>query len=83
MSNRKFVTETQVYNESKTDVDSNCNDILFFNGTVGTIFVNGFPVASNGTYTINGHEDETNVTKYKISFNGNTGSVYVTRKKYI
>lgn len=80
---RKYVTETEAYSSEGSDVDSMCNDILFYNGTAGTVFVNGFPVASGGTYTINGNQDEINVTKYRIAFNGNAGSVYVTRKKFI
>jgi hypothetical protein len=48
-----------------------------------TIYVNGFPVAANGTLSISGNEGEINTTKYKLSFNGGSGSVYVIRKKYI
>lgn len=81
---RKYQTETQVYDETQLDVDSNCNDILFYNSTGATIFVNAFPVASGGVYEISGNEGEINTTKYKLNFTGgNTGLVYVTRKKYI
>lgn len=80
---RKYITQTQVYDETMLDVDSFCNDILFFNSTAATVYVDGFPVASGATYQISGNEGELNVTKYKLSFGtGNTGLVYVTRKKY-
>jgi hypothetical protein len=80
---QQFVTEVEVYTEvNNNSVDSNCIDILFFNATAGTIFVNGFPVASNATLSIDGNVNEINVTAYKIGFNGNTGSVYVQRRKY-
>jgi hypothetical protein len=80
---RKYITQTQVYDETMLDVDSFCNDILFFNSTAATVYVDGFPVAAGATYQISGNEGELNVTKYKLSFGtGNTGLVYVTRKKY-
>lgn len=80
----KFVTEVQAYHApTDIDVDSMCIDIIFMNDTTGRIFINGFPVDANGTYAISGNENELNVTKYKISYNGNTGSVFVTRRKYL
>lgn len=80
---RNFKTEMQTYTGNQLDVDSFCNDILFYNGAAATVYVNGFPVASGGTLIITGNEGEINTTKYKLSFNGGTGSVYVVRKKYI
>lgn len=81
---RKYITQTQVYDETMLDVDSFCNDIIFLNSTTGTVYVDGFPVAAGATYQISGNEGEINTTKYKLSFGtGNTGLVYVTRKKYI
>ena len=80
---RSYKTELQVYTERELDVDSFCNDIIFYNSAAATVFVNGFPVATNGTLSISGNENEINTTKYKLSFNGGTGSVYVIRKKYI
>lgn len=80
---KNYKTEMQTYTELETDVDSFCNDILFFNSTATTIYVNGFPVATGGTLVINGNEGEINTTKYKLSFNGGTGSVFVIRKKYL
>ena len=80
---RNYKTELQVYTERELDVDSFCNDIIFYNGSAATVYVNGFPVAPTGTLSISGNEGEVNTTKYKLSFNGGTGSVYVIRKKYI
>jgi len=80
---RNYKTEMQTYTERELDVDSFCNDILFYNGAAATVYVNGFPVASGGTLIVTGNEGEINTTKYKLSFNGSTGSVYVIRKKYI
>lgn len=80
---KNYKTEMQTYTELETDVDSFCNDILFFNSTATTIYVNGFPVATGATLVINGNEGEINTTKYKLSFNGGTGSVFVIRKKYL
>jgi len=83
MNRQKFVTDVEVYTEvNQSNVDSNCIDILFFNSTAGTIFINGFPVATGSTLSIDGNVGEINVTSYKIAFNGNTGSVYVQRRKY-
>jgi len=77
-------TETQQYSSDLTelDIDSNCIDIIFFNGTAVTIYVNGFPIAANATLTISCNENEINTTKYKLSFNGGVGTVSVIRRKY-
>lgn len=84
MADRKFRTETQQYSENINDVDSNCADIIFFNGALLPVFVDGFPIAPGATLEISGNENEINVSKYKLSFGaGNTGIVYVTRKKYV
>ena len=80
---KNYKTEMQTYTELETDVDSFCNDILFYNSATTTVYVNGFPVATGGTLVINGNEGEINTTKYKLSFNGGTGSVFVIRKKYL
>lgn len=80
---RNFRTDMQVYTQNELDVDSFCNDILFYNGGAATVYVNGFPIAAGGTLIITGNEGEINTTKYKLSFNGSTGSVYVVRKKYV
>jgi len=80
---KNYKTEMQTYTENELDVDSFCNDITFYNGAATTVYVNGFPVAAGGTLRISGNEGEINTTKYKLSFNGGTGSVYVIRKKYI
>ena len=80
---KNYKTEMQTYTEKELDVDSFCNDITFYNGALTTVYVNGFPVATTGTLRISGNEGEINTTKYKLSFNGGTGSVYVIRKKYI
>lgn len=80
---KNYKTEMQTYTELETDVDSFCNDILFYNSAATTVYVNGFPVATGGTLVINGNEGEINTTKYKLSFNGGTGSVFVIRKKYL
>jgi len=80
---KNYKTEMQTYTELETDVDSFCNDILFYNSAATTVYVNGFPVATGGTLVINGNEGEVNTTKYKLSFNGGTGSVFVIRKKYL
>lgn len=79
-----FITETQAYQAPQDiDVDSMCIDILFFNNTLSTVYVNGFPLAGNGTLEINGNENELNRTKYKLSWNGAlTGEVVVIRRKY-
>lgn len=80
---RNYKTDMQAYTETELDVDSFCNDILFYNGAAATVYINGFPVAAGGTLVITGNEGEINTTKYKLSFNGGTGTVYVMRKKYI
>lgn len=80
----RFVTEVQAYHSpSDIDIDSMCIDIIFYNDTAGLIFINGWPVAAGGTYSISGNEKELNTTKYKVSYNGNSGTVYVSRRKYL
>jgi hypothetical protein len=80
----KFVTEVQAYHSpSDIDIDSMCIDIIFYNDTAGLIFINGWPIAAGATLSISGNENEQNTTKYKVSFNGNTGTVYVSRRKYL
>lgn len=84
MSKRNFITQMQSYGPNDPPVDSNCADITFFNDTLATVYIDGFPVAAGGTLAIESNEDETNITKYSISFgSGNTGLVYVIRKKYV
>ncbi|MFO0089230.1 MAG: hypothetical protein ACK518_00150 [bacterium] len=84
MNKTKFLTEVQAYQApNDLDVDSFCIDILFNNQATGTVYINGFPVIAGGTLSINGNLNEINVTKYKISFAGATGTVYVQRRKYI
>lgn len=84
MEKNKFITETESYNESILDVDSNCNSIMFFNNAASTVFINGFPLATGGTLFIDANLGEINTTKYRLSFGaGNTGEVFVMRKKYI
>jgi hypothetical protein len=80
----KYVTEVQAYAApTDIDVDSMCIDILFFNDSGSTIFINGFPVAASGTLEINGNEQEINTTKYKIGWNGAlNGQCIVIRRKY-
>lgn len=79
----KYTTETQTYSApNDLDIDSQCIDILFLNSATGTIYINGFPVPTGQTYAITGNDNELNVTKYKVSFAGATGSVIVTRRKY-
>lgn len=80
---RNYKTELQTYTETDLDIDSFCNDILFYNTAAATVYVNGFPIAAGATLAINGNEGEINTTKYKLSFNGGTGSVIVLRKKYV
>ena len=83
MNKTKFITEVETYTApNDLDVDSFCIDILFNNQATGTVYVNGFPIAAGGTLSINGNVNEVNVTKYKISFAGSTGTVYVQRRRY-
>ncbi len=82
----KYTTETQAYASDGNNnlVDSQCSDILFYNDTNGIVYINSFPVASGGVYKIDSNNpNEMNITKYQISFSGSTGTVFVTRKKYL
>lgn len=79
----KTKTEVQQYSENNDlDIDSLCIDILIYNGTLGTVYLNGFPIIAGATLSITCNNDEINTTKYKLSFNGNTGTVSVIRRKY-
>lgn len=79
-----YVTEVQSYAApTGINVDSNCIDILFYNNSASTVYINGFPLTALASYEITGNDNELNVTKYIISWNGAvTGEIVVTRRKY-
>lgn len=79
----KFTTNVQEYTSSADPIDSNCNDITFYNAGAATVFVDGFPILAGGVLAIEAKAGETNVTRYRVSFNGVAGSLFVIRKKYV
>lgn len=82
---KNYITETEQFpnTSTKKSVDTNCNDILFFNDTNATVFLEGFPIPTGQTLSISGNADEINVSKYQLSFGIAVGTVYVIRKKYV
>lgn len=84
MTKIKYITEVQSYAAPiNIDVDSMCVDITFYNNSAATIFINGFPLSAGSTLEITGNDNELNVTKYKIGWNGAvTGECVVVRRKY-
>lgn len=79
----KFTTNVQEYTSGTEPIEANCNDIIFYNAGAATVFVDGFPVVSQANLTIEGKAGEMNVTKYRVSFSGGTGSLFVIRKQYL
>lgn len=82
---KNYITETEQFpnTATKKNVDTNCNDILFYNDTNGTVFLEGWPIPTGQTLSIAGNADEINVSKYQLSFGSSVGIVYVIRKKYV
>jgi len=75
--------ETFTYNET-IRIPANCNAITFINPSALITFkVNNIPVLPNATLSIEGNENETDITDYQIDFGtATTGTCYVIKKVF-
>lgn len=79
---RQYYVDTVLYVNSQ-DIESNCNQIMFYNLGTSLVTVNAVPLAQNVGWSIPGNFGEKDVTKYKAIFSGGgTQSLLVVRKNY-
>lgn len=63
---------------------SNCNSIAFINAGAATVTIDKFDLLPGASLSIDGNENEKNITTYRITFNGATNGVLtVIRKNYV
>lgn len=67
---------------TNNNLTANCNAITFVNTGSTDCFINKFLLAAGASLSINGNENEIDVTVYNISFTGGTGILSVIRKFY-
>ena len=79
-----FETFFPAVSEDRKNIETQCNDITFYNTTDGTILINNLPIASGEQLILNGNEGELNVSKFQLTNStATTGVLYVVRKRYI
>lgn len=70
--------------EDRKNIETQCNDITFYNNTDGTILINNLPIATGEQLILTGNEGEINISKFQISNStATTGTLYVIRKRYL
>jgi hypothetical protein len=85
---RKFTYDFETYfpavNDDRKNIETQCNDITFYNNTDGTILINNLPLATGEQLILTGNEGELNVSKFQLSNStATTGTLYVVRKRYL
>jgi hypothetical protein len=79
-----FDTFFPAVSEDRKNIESQCNDITFYNNTDGTITINNLPLETGEQLILNGNEGEFNVTKFQlVNVSSTTGTLYVVRKRYL
>lgn len=79
-----FDTYFPAVTEDRKNIESQCNDITFYNNTDGTILINNLPIASGEQLILTGNENEFNVSKFQlVNSTATTGTLYVVRKRYL
>lgn len=70
--------------EDRKNIESQCNDMTFYNNTDGTILINNLPLLSGEQLILTGNENELNVSKFQLNNStATTGVLYVIRKRYL
>ncbi len=78
-----YRTEFLQYTTDDTII-SNCNSIAFINGGTVTVTIDKFELLAGASLSIDGNENEKNLTTYRITFAGATNGVLtVIRKNYV
>lgn len=85
MAKELFSIDVTVIDPDTTDFNSElCGDIMFYNDSAARIFVNGFPVDAQATYSIGANKDERLDMKFKINWAGQTtGNIYISCKRFL
>jgi hypothetical protein len=79
-----FDTYFPAVTEDRKNIESQCNDITFYNNTDGTILINNLPITSGEQLILTGNEFEFNVSKFQLTNStATTGTLYVVRKRYL
>jgi hypothetical protein len=70
--------------QDRKNIETQCNDITFFNNSDGTILLNNLPLAAGEQLILTGNEGELNVSKFQLTNStATTGTLYVVRKRYL
>jgi hypothetical protein len=78
----KFTEDFKLINQPQ-EVRSECNQLTIINTGTATAVLNGLEIAPGDQYVSPGNENELNLTRYRLSFNGvGTEQVLVIRKIY-
>jgi hypothetical protein len=79
-----FDTYFPAVSEDRKNIETQCNDVTFYNNTNGTILINNLPIATGEQLILTGNEGEFNVSKFQLSNStATTGTLYVIRKRYL
>lgn len=79
-----FDTYFPAVDQDRKNIESQCNDITFYNNTDGTILINNLPIATGEQLILTGNEGEFNTTKFQlVNSTATTGVLYVIRKRYL
>tara|TARA_R110000868_G_scaffold258476_3_gene516001 strand:+ start:1808 stop:2110 length:303 start_codon:yes stop_codon:yes gene_type:complete len=82
MTDRKYITETQIYYVNGSLI-ANCNSITFINSGSNAVNVDGIPLTTNQSISIQGNNNEINVKTYSFTFESGAGSLIVIRKIFL
>jgi hypothetical protein len=70
--------------QDRKNIETQCNDITFFNNSDGIILLNNLPLAAGEQLILTGNEGELNVSKFQLTNStATTGTLYVVRKRYL
>lgn len=79
-----FETYFPAVDSDRKNIESQCNEMTFYNKTDGTININNLPLATGEQLILTGNEMEFNVSKFQLSnVSATTGILYVIRKRYL
>lgn len=79
---QKYYNETKIFLQA-SNIESNCNAIVFINTGTTIAQVNGIFLQPNQSIAFNGNQCEIDVTKYYCSFSGaGTNQLTVIRKLF-
>lgn len=78
---QNYRTEFLQYTSDDT-IQSNCNAIAFINSGAIPVTIDKFVLAPGASLSIDGNEQEKNITSYRITFGGLTTGVLTVVRKY-